>query len=68
MMLKMMSFMLQFMILFFSLNILMIRRYIVADMRNKEEDESTHSEDFSSYHTAKPKPAAPKISYKGLVS
>lgn len=49
------------------LNILTIRRYIVADMRNKDEEESLNSEELTSYRTSKPKTPPPKISYKGLI-
>ena len=50
----------------YSLNILIIRRYIVSDMRIREEQESVTSEDLLYVH--KPKVSLPKMSYRGLVS
>ncbi|KAL3867400.1 hypothetical protein ACJMK2_044605 [Sinanodonta woodiana] len=47
------------------LNILTIRRYIVADIRGSKEQE-TESEDFI-FTPQKPESAVPKLSYKGLI-
>lgn len=56
-------------LLYFSFNVLTIRRYIVADMKGDlPELESTTEGSIMKKYGGKRKPSVPQLSFKGMVS